>query len=93
MCRVVNLRNEAYDVYIGRAGKGRTGPFGNPFIVGRDGERGECVELFRRWFYSEEGREMRELVDARIKKGDRLGCFCKPAACHGDVIAEYINSK
>jgi hypothetical protein len=25
-------------------------------------------------------------------KGKTLGCFCKPEACHGDVIAEYLNN-
>ncbi len=29
--RVVNIRKKAYDVYIGRAGKGQDGYFGNPF--------------------------------------------------------------
>jgi hypothetical protein len=24
--------------------------------------------------------------------GKRLGCFCKPALCHGDVLADYLNS-
>ena len=24
-------------------------------------------------------------------KGKRLGCFCKPKACHGDVIADWLN--
>jgi len=24
--------------------------------------------------------------------GKRLGCFCKPQACHGDVLADYLNS-
>ncbi|MFA0332436.1 DUF4326 domain-containing protein [Vibrio cyclitrophicus] len=22
----------------------------------------------------------------------RLECFCKPEACHGDVLADYLNS-
>jgi hypothetical protein len=26
-------------------------------------------------------------------KGKRLGCFCKPLACHGDVIKEYIEGQ
>jgi hypothetical protein len=25
-------------------------------------------------------------------KGMRLACFCKPDACHGDVIAEYLDA-
>jgi len=24
-------------------------------------------------------------------KGKRLGCFCKPKLCHGDVLVELIN--
>ena len=34
MTRVVNLYKEPYDVYIGRAGKGREGPLGNPVAIG-----------------------------------------------------------
>ena len=45
----------------------------------------------------------RELMDARLRDGTlapkdfreiyglRLGCFCKPAPCHADLIAEYAN--
>lgn len=33
--------------------------------------------------------EFREAVHAL--EGDRLGCWCKPKACHGDVIARYLN--
>ncbi len=29
--------------------------------------------------------------DVLALKGKTLGCHCKPAACHGDVIAEYLN--
>ena len=31
---VVNLNHSKYDVYIGRAGHGLDGPFGNPCRVG-----------------------------------------------------------
>ena len=94
MCRAVNLRTEKYDIYIGRAGHGQEGLFGNPFRVGIHGARGECVKLFRDWFYSEHPRavDMRKLVQERIKPNDRLGCFCKPNACHGDIIAEFVNN-
>jgi len=91
---VVNLRKETYDVYIGRPGKGQyDAPFGNPFLVGIDGERGECAKLFRDWFHSDDpkAKEMRNRARETIKSNDKLGCFCKPKDCHGDVIAEYIN--
>lgn len=29
--------------------------------------------------------------DAQQLIGKRLGCFCKPHACHGDIIANYLN--
>ena len=25
-------------------------------------------------------------------QGKRLGCFCKPELCHGDILANYLNS-
>ena len=32
-----------------------------------------------------------ELLDALHElKGKRLGCYCKPAACHGDVLVELV---
>ena len=91
MVKVVNLRTDRYTVYGGRAGHGKGGRFGNPFVVGRDGQRGECVELFRTWFHSEAGRTMRELAEQTLTENDVLGCFCKPLACHCDVIASHIN--
>lgn len=91
MSRAVNIREAEYDVYIGRPGRGLEGPFGNPFRVGVDGEQGECVDKFRVWFHSPAGKKMRDLVKERIRPGDRLGCFCKPRSCHGDVIAVWVN--
>lgn len=116
MVTVVNLRQSAFTVYIGRPGHGRPGPFGNPFIVGIHGVRGECIELFRSWI----GGQLVENVNFGIGPGPHgswpdevskdpsgsafrerirtipsdavLGCFCKPASCHGDAIAAFINS-
>ena len=45
--RVVNIRKEAYDVYIGRAGKGQDGYFGNPFRLKQDMDRGGTLAGFR----------------------------------------------
>lgn len=92
---VVNLRKEPYDVYIGRAGKGQGGYFGNPFTLmgSSDQERHMVLVQYRLWF------EVKIKTDPEFKqriqslKGKRLGCFCKPKACHGDVIAEYLNKE
>ena len=92
-CTVVNIRREAFDVYIGRAGHvAEDGYFGNPFVVGRDGTRAECITNFQVWFQKRlvEDPEYRRRVLAL--RGKRLGCFCAPAACHGDVIAAWVNT-
>lgn len=70
-------------VYIGRPSK-----WGNPFIVGKHGERGECVVLYRHWLL--ENEELMEQVRAELK-GKDLVCFCKPRACHGDILLEVAN--
>lgn len=90
---VVNLRREKFDVYIGRAGKGQDGYFGNPFPLRDPNSRAEVLARYREWFH------MRLRIDPDFKsrvlalRGKRLGCFCKPAACHGDVIAEWVDSE
>lgn len=91
MTRVVNLRHEAFDVYIGRAGRGQDGYFGNPFRLPPDGRRGATLDSYRTYFLSriDTDAEFRSRVEGL--RGKRLGCFCKPAACHGDVIAEWLD--
>uniref|UniRef100_A0A6M3L1R8 DUF4326 domain-containing protein n=1 Tax=viral metagenome TaxID=1070528 RepID=A0A6M3L1R8_9ZZZZ len=78
---VVNLRREPYDVYIGRPSK-----WGNPFIVGEDGDRAICVEKYTEWI-----KANTDLLDSLDElRGKRLGCYCKPKACHGDVLVTML---
>jgi hypothetical protein len=95
MTRVVNLRRESFDVYIGRAGNGQDGYFGNPFRMERPhaGERSRAVEKYREWFLERIERDpefRRRVLELRDKA---LGCFCKPQACHGDVIVEWLEKQ
>jgi len=88
---VVNIRTHKYDAYIGREGHGQDGYFGNPFSVSRDGGRDRVIALYREYFYKrlrvdpEFARRIKEL------KGKKLGCFCVPKPCHGNIIADYLN--
>ena len=82
--RVVHCRRAPYDVYIGRPG-----PWGNPFLIGRDGDRLEVIEKYRAWLLTRP-----ELVE-RAKRdlaGKVLGCWCAPLTCHGDVLAAISES-
>jgi hypothetical protein len=79
--RVVNLRSEKYDVYIGRGGK-----WGNPFIIGKDGSREDVIRKYLEWVVNQPAL----LVALPELKGKVLGCYCKPAACHGDVLVKLV---
>lgn len=78
---VVNRRREAFDVYIGRGSK-----WGNPYRIGVDGNRDDVIGKYRWWI-----AEQPFLLDALGElRGKRLGCYCKPERCHGDVLRELV---
>ena len=79
--KVVNLRKGKYDVYIGRGSK-----WGNKFVIGRDGDREEVIRKYREWILKND-----YLLSCLSELKDKvLGCYCKPLACHGDVLVEMI---
>jgi len=81
--KVVNLRKERYDVYIGRGSK-----WGNPFIMGKDGNREEVIKKYKDYILKSD-----LLNNLEELRGKLLGCFCKPKACHGDVLIELLKGK
>ena len=84
--RVVNIRREPYDVYIGRGSM-----FGNPFPITKEHTRQMVIDWYREWFYDQlRIPEFREAVENL--RGKRLGCYCKPAQCHGDIIVEFLEN-
>lgn len=84
-CSVVNVRTTACDVYIGRPSI-----FGNPYTVAKHG-RDAALALFRKYFASRIQTDHEYRARVVSLTGKRLGCFCKPLQCHGDVIAEWVN--
>ncbi len=100
MCEVIHIRDRRPgDVYIGRAGHGEDGYFGNPHPVGRMcpicrvvHERGEAVVAFKRTFWKRIHEDREYLRRVMALKEKRLVCFCKPNACHGDVIKAWIDA-
>jgi len=83
---VVNLRRQKYDVYIGRPSI-----FGNPFVIGADGDRSEVIRKYRRYFYLRLKNDPKFIKEVEELRGKSLGCYCHPLPCHGDIIAEYLN--
>lgn len=83
-CTVINLKREPFDVRIDRQSK-----WGNPFIIGKDGTRAEVIAKYRRWIVTQP-KLMAALPEL---EGKRLGCWCKPSICHGDVLAELLQKQ
>jgi hypothetical protein len=83
----------------------RPGPLGNPFVVGIDGTRAECVKLCALLCAGifcltckaeiEAQRRFRTELDRRIDelRGQDIGCWCAldGLPCHGDVILALAN--
>jgi len=91
--RVVNIRTSEFDVFIGRPSR-----WGNPFWIGPYRSRDAAIKDHMDWLdgklKSTAGRE--PPTKAEIKKhltGKRLGCYCKPQACHGDNYVAICRGK
>ena len=80
--RVIHIREArgaTDEVYIGRAGKGHDGYFGNPFQIGRDGSRAEVIEKCRKYLVDRIASDPKFRERVRNLHGKTLTCFCKPA--------------
>lgn len=83
--RVVHMKKDRWDVYIGRGS-----PWGNPFKIGRDGDRSEVIERYKWWFVQQPGKMQAARTELR---GRILGCYCSPLACHGHFLARVADSE
>jgi hypothetical protein len=99
------VNDDENNVYIGRAGvvfieDKKTGKkerfpkqaseFQNPFKIGKDGTRDEVIDKFRKYIVAKLGSDS-NLKDALLKmEGKKLGCWCAPEPCHGNVLLELI---
>jgi hypothetical protein len=88
---VVHCEKEPYDILIDR-----TTVWGNPYSH-KDGTlakyrvktRSEAIQKYREYIL-DNPELLARLPELRDKV---LGCWCKPAACHGDVLEELANRK
>ena len=86
MCKVLNRHRAGIPtgaVYIGRGSK-----WGNPFVIGRDGDRAAVIAKYERYLRSRHDL-LRALDELR---GKDLVCFCAPLACHGDLLLRLANA-
>src|ERR1019366_1765737 len=82
-CRAVNCRTEPCDVKVMRPSI-----YGNPFKIGRDGDRSEVIRKYRELLASNPSFVARAAEELARK---RIGCCCLPLECHASVLAEEVN--
>jgi hypothetical protein len=75
-------RDNGLYAYIGRPSR-----WGNPFVIGKHGDRTTCIEKYRAKLIANAER----VQEVESLRGKVLGCFCHPQPCHGDVILELLS--
>ena len=83
--RVVNGVAPAGAIAIGRGTV-----WGNPFIIGLDGDREKVISKF---YYYAKWRLEREPKWLEPLRGKDLACYCAPNPCHGNAIIRLLDEK
>ncbi len=84
MSRIVNLKREP-----GAAGAvriDRRTRWGNPFVIGRDGDRERVIARYRADLWRRIRAGEVALANLAALHGRDLACHCAPAPCHGEVL-------
>ena len=97
-----NLRYWMDDInneYIGRCGvvfvdkerfPKKSSIWANPYKIGKDGDRESVLNKYRTYIQNKIKNDP-SLVESLLKlKNKKLGCWCYPEKCHGDVLLELI---
>ncbi len=96
--RVVNYKKEPYDIIISRPSI-----YGNPWTHKdytlapfKVATRKEAIENYSKWLKGEDFKDIlqeqrKKILDNLPNLKDKvLACYCKPLACHGDVLVELV---
>lgn len=90
-------------ITIGNQSRGDTGLYigrpsihGNPYKIGRDGDRTEVLTKYRSYLFEEcldSSSKLRKSIEdlERVTRDEdiTLVCWCSPEACHGDIL-KYV---
>lgn len=98
--RVVNIDKETQYKSIKSSDSyqyiGRGSYWGNPYSMYdfSDDESNSREDVIRMFKYDFDNDKFVKKKKSEVYSlaGKRLGCFCKPEACHGDVLADFLNS-
>lgn len=86
MPKVYNIKHGDLPKLIKYIGRGSIA--GNPFKIGKDGNRDEVCNKFEAYI-EKDPRLKHKLI--KYCKGWDLACYCKPLRCHGDYLLKISN--
>jgi hypothetical protein len=98
--RIVLSRRKGWRMPANTMKIDRSTKWGNPFIIGKDGTRAECIELYRRFVAGNEATKRKEVLAARELvasaacelRGKNLACWCPmDGPCHADILLKIAN--
>ena len=81
------LNKQSHGIPQGAIYIGRGSPWGNRFVIGRDGTRDEVCDKYEAWLATQPGL----LARLPSLQGRDLVCFCVPRRCHGDTLRRLAN--
>lgn len=85
MPRVLNKKVDGVPegaVYVGRPSK-----WGNPFAIGKDGDRRTVIKMHLLWIF----QQPELMAQLHELKGKDLVCWCAPLPCHADTLMRLAN--
>jgi hypothetical protein len=83
---VINLHTcKDFGTRVGDVLCDRHTKWGNPYKICKTRSRNQSIRMYEVYFVKHLLQDIEELRGAR-----RLGCWCKPFACHCDVIKKYL---
>ncbi len=100
--KIVHCKKSKFTKYIGRPKAGGEWGFGNPFEIGKDGDRPTVISKMKQWLKTGESFGNKNATPERRKwildhvhelKDETLGCWCNypEEDCHGRVLLELAN--
>jgi hypothetical protein len=74
--------------------------FGNPFEIGKDGDRKEVIAKYQPWFAHqvETSKPFNDALDNLVELGIKHGalalyCWCFPADCHAWTVGAEVDAR
>jgi uncharacterized protein YcbK (DUF882 family) len=95
--KVININKYEGDDYIFI---GRPSAYGNPYSSKERSQaefkvdtKKEAIEKYREYILNNVNILDDLITELKQNQYTKIGCFCKPAGCHGDVLKQLIEER